>query len=180
MHCWKVIHIEREYGPVRLLLLNVLAFVLVFSFSYVIMSFNYATPHEDHFFWINLLIFPLIYPLHKYIHYLALFGYKKSLANRLVFKYKYVPVIQMRLKDLIPKWRYIFALVAPFLLINSSIIVASIEWPQFAHYLSFYLAFHCSICVLDFLYVKNLITAPNNAIIEETPKGYEILIPPTL
>ena len=30
---------------------------------------------------------------------------------------------------------------------------------------------------MDILYVKNLVTAPTNAIIEETPKGYEILVP---
>ena len=178
MHCWKVIQLQREYGLPRLVIWSVIVFIIVFCFSYVLFSYNHPLPHKDDYFWVNIVIVPLIYPIHKYVHYFSLFGYQKSISHRLVLKYQFFPIIRMRLKDLIPKRRYIIALLAPFVLLNSLFIALCIYFPEYAHYASFSLAYHCAICLLDILYVKNLFYAPKNAIIEETPKGYEILVPP--
>ena len=62
-------------------------------------------------------------------------------------------------------------------MLNSGLIVGGLYIPEYAHYFSLLLAFHCSICIMDILYVKNLVSAPKDAIIEETPRGYEILVP---
>ncbi len=86
----------------------------------------------------------------------------------------------MRIKTLIPKNRYILTLLVPFILINSLLIILVLIFPQYAHYLCLLLAYHCSICLIDILYVKNLLLAPKDSVIEETPKGYEILVPPTI
>lgn len=177
MHCWKTINIEREYGTARLVLLAITLFVLVFCFSYIAFSFNFNGKHIDRYLWLVLLVLPFVYPMHKILHYIALFQYRKSLVFRFKIQYFVVPIIRMRLQNGIPKRSYIIALVTPFVIINSALIAGGISFPQYAHYYSGLLAFHCCICLMDFLYVKNLMSAPNNAIIEETPRGYEILVP---
>ncbi len=177
MHCWKTINIEREYGTTRLFLLATIIFVLVFCFSYITFSFNFTGRHVDRYLWLLLLVTFLVYPLHKALHYIALLKHRKSLVFRFKIQYYFLPIVHMRLQHSIPKRTYMIALVTPFLIINSLIIWGGFTFPLYAHYFSGLLALHCSICLMDFLYVKNLMSAPNNAIIEETPRGYEILVP---
>ena len=83
----------------------------------------------------------------------------------------------MRVKEPIPKKRYLVTLIAPFIILNPVLLTGAIIWPAFSHYFCLLLAFHCSICLLDLLYIKDIWRAPKNAIIEETPRGYEILVP---
>lgn len=177
MHCWKTINIEREYGTTRLYLFAIIIFVLVFCFSYIAFSFNFNGQHIDRYLWLVFLVSPFVYPVHKLLHYFALFQYKKSLVYSIKIQYYFLPIIHMRLQSGIPKHSYIFALLTPFIVMNTSLIIGGYLNPQYAHYFSGLLALHCSICLMDFLYVKNLMSAPNNAIIEETPRGYEILVP---
>lgn len=177
MHCLRTINVEHEYGTTRLVLLTCITFIIVFCFSYIATSYNYKSPHTDEGFIYFCLVLPLLYPIHKLTHYVALFNYKKSLSFRFKIKLMIVPIIQMRLKETIPKNRYMITLLAPFFLLNSLLLGLAFFFPQFAHYFCILLSIHCSICLLDILFVKNLWKAPKNAIIEETPKGYEILVP---
>ncbi|MFF5995296.1 DUF3267 domain-containing protein [Lysinibacillus sp. KU-BSD001] len=124
-----------------------------------------------------MFAFILLYPMHKLIHYFSLFNYRKSLSYGLKIKYTFIPILHMRITGTIPKNRYLFTLVTPFFVLNTFFILGAIKWPHFSHYFCLSLAFHCSICLLDLLFVKDIWRAPKNAIIEETPKGYEILIP---
>ena len=179
MHCWKTINIEYEYGTPRLFILAVITFVLVFCFAYITLSFNFVSKHEDHYLWVLILVLLFIYPIHKFIHYSMLFDYRKSFVFRFKIRFNFVPIVHMRLQQYIPKQRYIIALLGPFILLNGTLLVIGFSFPQYAHHISLLLSFHCSICLMDILYVKNLVTAPTNAIIEETPKGYEILVPLT-
>lgn len=176
MHCWKTINIEREYGTARLYLLATIIFVLVFCFSYISFSFTFTGRHVDRFLWLLLITIPLVYPIHKALHYFALLKHRKSLVFRFKIQYYFLPIIHMRLHS-IPKRSYLFALMTPFIVINSLLIWGGFSTPVYAHYFSGLLALHCSICLMDILYVKNLMYAPKDAIIEETPRGYEILVP---
>ena len=83
----------------------------------------------------------------------------------------------MRIKEPIPKRCYLVTLIAPFVILNPILLIGAINWPVFSHYFCLLLAFHCSMCLLDLLYIKDIWRAPKNAIIEETPRGYEILVP---
>lgn len=177
MHCWKTINIEREYGTTRLYLLACIVFILVFCFSYITMNFQFIARHEDHLLWLFILFIPFIYPIHKALHYFALFKYRKSVGFHFKIRYIFIPIVHMQLQQSIPKKMYIFTLLTPFILINTGLISAGLSFPQYAHYFSLLLAFHCSICLMDILYVKHLMSAPKHAIIEETPRGYEILVP---
>lgn len=175
MHCWKVINIKREYGTTRLTLLSFITFIFVFSFSFI--SFRVHPSYlKDDYFLLFLLAILFMYPIHKFIHYISLLNNRKNVKLKMKFEY-YLPIFHIRIKTLINKNRYIFTLLAPFFILNTAIVSIAFLFPHSTHYLCLLLAFHCSMCVPDFLYVKHLIKAPKNAVIEETPKGYEILVP---
>lgn len=176
MHCWKTINIEREYGTTRLYFLATIIFVLVFCFSYISFSYNFNGQHIDRFLWLFLIIIPFVYPLHKVLHYFALLKHRKLVIFRFKIQYHFIPIIHMRLHS-IPKRSYLIALITPFIVINSLLLLGGFIIPLYAHYFSAILALHCSICLMDILYLKNLMYAPKDAIIEETPRGYEILVP---
>jgi hypothetical protein len=89
-----------------------------------------------------------------------------------------MPIVSIRIKEPIPKTRFLFALLLPFILINSLLITGAFTFPVFGHYFTMLLAFHCGLCLIDLLYVKNLQRSPKKALIEETETGYEILVPP--
>ncbi|HWL26247.1 MAG TPA: DUF3267 domain-containing protein [Ureibacillus sp.] len=178
MHCWKTINIKHEYGTVRLTLWSFIIFVLVFSFSYI--TFGYGDPiqYSADYAWLFFIVVLFLYPIHKFVHYFGLFKYRKNIQLKIKLDYFFIPIIRMRLKSMIPKNHYILVLLLPFILINSILIYLANSLPIYTHYFCLLLAYHCSICLMDILYVKNLLPAPRHSIIEETPKGYEILEPP--
>ncbi|WP_342471926.1 DUF3267 domain-containing protein [Metasolibacillus sp. FSL H7-0170] len=177
MHCWKTINTVSEYGIVRLTLLAVLTFVSVFCTSYVMTSLQLRAPHTDKYLLFFFIAVLLLYPVHKAIHYLALLKYRKKIKFRWKIIFRIVPIMRLRLKEPIPKNRYVLALLTPFLLLNSAFLAVAIFFPPYSHYACLLLGFHSSICLIDLLNVKNLWHAPANSLIEETPKGYEILVP---
>ena len=177
MNCIKTINAEYEYGTTRFLLLASLTFTIVFCLSYVFTNFNNQNPNSDANFLYFLFALFWIYPVHKLIHYIALFSYKKSISYKFKIKFTFVPILYMRIKEPIPKKRYLVTLIAPFIILNPILLTGAFIWLASSHYFCLLLAFHCSICLLDLLYIKDIWRAPKNAIIEETPRGYEILVP---
>lgn len=180
MHCWKTINIKREYRVNRLLMYGIIIFILVFSFSFITFGRNHPSNLNDDLFWLFVLLSLLLYPFHKYIHYFSLFSYRNSVKLRFSYEFKFIPILHLRIKKVIPKNRYIFTLIAPFIFVNTLLVIVAIALPQYSHYTCLLLGFHCGICLVDLLHVKYLIPAPNNAVIEETPKGYEILVPSSI
>lgn len=152
-------------------------FTIVFSMSFLVFGRIHPTFYRDDIFWLFSLCFVLIYPIHKLLHYYSLFEYRKSVKLRLKIEYKFIPIIKMRIKAIIPKKRYVFTLSMPFIIINGLLIFFAVTYEEYAHFSCLLLAYHCSICFIDFLFIKNLIRAPKNSVIEETPKGCEILVP---
>lgn len=176
MHCWKTINIKKEYGTTWLTIMTAFIFVIVFSFSFLVFGNIHPTYFRDDYFWFFALCFVLTYPVHKLLHYYSLFEYRKSVKLRVKIDYKFVPIIRMRIKKFIPKKRYIFTLLVPFIIINAVLITVSILYEEYAHYSCILLGYHCSICFLDLLFVKDLLGAPKESVIEETPKGCEVLV----
>lgn len=176
MHCWKVINIKHEYGTTRLVLLSSITFIIVFCFSFI--SFRVPPSfYKDDYFWLFLLAVFLMYPIHKYIHYISLLNDRKKVKLKFKLEFYTIPIFQIRIKKLIHKNRYIFTLISPFIFLNAIILWLAFLFPHATHFVCLLLAFHCSICIPDILCTKHLVKAPKNAVIEETPKGYEILVP---
>lgn len=177
MHCWKMINIKREYKRSRLILYGIILFILVFSFSYITFVRTHPSNLRDDYFWLFLLCTFLLYPVHKLIHYYSLFSYRRCVKLRVKFEFKIIPIFHLRIKKVIPKMRYVLTLIAPFVIVNTILVIVAINLPHYTHYACLLLGFHCGICLVDLIHVKYLILAPKNAMIEETPKGYEILVP---
>ena len=92
-------------------------------------------------------------------------------------KFQALPFIHLKVIRFVPKYRYISSLLAPFILLNGSLLYIAIQVPIYTHYISLLIGTNCLFCLIDLLNVNGMIRAPHNAIIEETPKGYEILVP---
>ncbi|MDN4493175.1 DUF3267 domain-containing protein [Ureibacillus aquaedulcis] len=176
MHCWKTINIKKEYGSAWLTTMAISLFIIVFSLSFLVFGRIHPIFYRDDVFWLFALCLVLIYPIHKLLHYYSLFEYRKSVKLRVKIEYKFIPIIRMRIKAIIPKKRYVFTLAAPFIIINGLLIYLAVAYEEYAHFSCLLLAYHCSICFIDLLFIKNLIRAPKDSVIEETPKGCEILV----
>lgn len=177
MHCIKTINIERDYGSTRFYLWAIIVFTVVFCLTYIGTSFHYKQPHQSNYLLYFLASLLLLYPTHKFFHIFLLIIFKKPMIFKLKRSFYIMPVIHVRLMDLVSKRLYSWALLLPFLCLNSLFLFFAIKFPAYAHYFSILLALHCSICLIDLLFFKQLLHAPKNAFIEETPKGYEILVP---
>ncbi|RNF39413.1 DUF3267 domain-containing protein [Planococcus salinus] len=177
MHCWKTINVKKQYGFDRLFMLSSLSGLGVFMIFYVALNIFYSATLSDQYFLLFLLSMIALYPLHKLCHFLPLVGCRRSI--RLVFKKQLglIPLISLRIKEPVPKMHFIFALISPFLLINSSIILLVASMPAYSHYFAMLFAFHCALCLTDLVYIRNLSRSPKYALIEETENGFQILVP---
>ena len=177
LHCWKILNIEREYGTRKMYLIALIHAVLTFSFSYVFLNlFNYAVYDDRHFMYFVCVVL-LIYPLHKLLHFLPLFRHRHKMSIRLRRRLYGIPTIHMRIKEPIPKRLYIFSLLFPFLVLTTILLIVAVMFPTMTHYASILLGVHALLCAFDYIYIKHLIHSPTDALIEETPRGYEILVP---
>ncbi|WP_238602032.1 DUF3267 domain-containing protein [Lysinibacillus parviboronicapiens] len=158
----------------------VIVFLTTFSVSYVTLNLFHEEQFTDHLFWLFIIAVLALYPIHKCLHFLALFDLRQHLKLRVRVQFYFIPVLHMRIREPLSKNRYILALLTPFFVLNTIIVLGTLLLPAYTHYGTLLLAYHCSLCLIDILYVKYLYNSPKNAQIEETPKGYEILVPPTI
>lgn len=180
MHCWKILNIRHQYGNTRIFLYAALTFVLTFSLAFIGFNYNHHITFTDDYFWVFALALFLLYPAHKCVHYLTLYRYKEFLSWEFKRLGRFVPIIHIRINEIVPKSQYIITRSMPFIVINTLIIILILAFPNYLHYGTLLLAYHTSMCVLDILYVKNLVASPRQAQIEETSRGYEILVPPNI
>ena len=180
LHCWKTINVKKQYGFDRIFMLSLLLVLAVFSFFYVVIEILNDNPLSDDRFIIFLLSFILLYPTHKAIHYLPLIRYRNRIHFSVKTQFGIIPILSIRVKEPVPKTLFLFALLAPFFIINTILITGAFTFPEFGHYFTMLLSYHCGLCLIDLLYIKNLARSPKKALIEETETGYEILVPPTV
>ncbi|MDN7243459.1 DUF3267 domain-containing protein [Planococcus sp. N028] len=177
MHCWKTINVKKQYGFDRLFMMSALIGIGVFISFYTTLNIIYSDPLSDNYFLPFILAILGVYPLHKLCHFLPLFGCRRCIRFILKKQMVLMPIITLKIAEPVAKKHFILTLVTPFLLINSAIIILSVLMPAFSHYFAMLLAYHCSLCVPDLVYMRNLARSPKHALIEETDTGFEILVP---
>lgn len=178
MQCWKSINIKRQYGYDRIFLISSFIVFLVFSFMYIGITFFVDSGSSSEYFFIFLLSFLAVYPVHKLLHYLPLASQKGRVRIIRYNQYRIVPMFVIRICEPIQKQRFILALLLPFLCLSTLFLVGMLMFPAFAHYFLLLFAYHCGMSVMDLIYVKELIHSPKKAWIEEIEDGYEILVSP--
>ena len=179
VHCWKTINVKKQYGFDRIFMLSSLIVIAVFALFYILLEILNGHQLSDDLFPVFLISLLLIYPLHKGFHFLPLIPYRNNLNFSVKKQLEFMPILSIRIKEPIPKARFLLALLLPFIFINGVLVFGAFTLPEFGHYFSILLAYHCGLCLIDLLYVKNLLRSPKKALIEETETGYEILVPPT-
>ena len=180
MHCWKTINVKKQYGFDRIFMLSILLVMAVFSFFHITLEILHDNRLSDDRFAIFLISLILLYPIHKLLHLCPLIRYRNRIHCSIKKQIGFMPILSIRIKEPVPKVRFLFSLLAPFLILNSFLIAGAFLLPAFGHYFTMLLAYHCGLCLIDLLYIKNLARSPKKALIEETETGYEILIPPTM
>ena len=176
MHCIKTVNIEYEYGNTRIFILASILFFVSFCLSYCFTSLNYLQPHRSTgllYFFIAVFV---IYPIHKVFHIFPLWILRKKMVFNFRIKFIFVPVLHTKYTSLIKRNEYLFALLLPTFLLNGIFLFAAFTWQEYAHYFCLLFAYHCAICMIDLMLARTILEAPRNALIEETEKGYEILV----
>lgn len=176
MHCWKTINVRKQYGLGRLFLLSTLVVIMVFSFAYALLGIINNSHKSDDYFLIFMLAVLGVYPLHKLFHFIPMFSHRDKIKFIVINQFKFIPILHLRIIEPIQKSRFLFILLAPFIFFNVLLVIGALAIPSFAHYFTILFAYHCGICLIDLVYVKNLSKSPKSAFIEETDAGYEILI----
>lgn len=179
MHCWKTLNVQKQYGHDRIFIFSILFVFAVFSLFYISLNAFRHEPISDNLFPLFVLVLVLTYPIHKLVHFIPIARYRKNIRFSVERKAGLIPVLNMQIHEPIVKFRYTVSLVSPFIVINSVFIIGAISFPSFRHYFTFLLAYHSGLCLIDLLYAKHLFKTPKHALIEETEKGFQILIPYT-
>lgn len=179
LHCWKTINVQKKYGHERIFLFSMIFVFAVFSCFYISINVFRHGPISDDLFPLFIFAFVLMYPLHKLLHFIPIARHKERLRFSIVKKFGFIPTLNIKIHEPILKSRYIVSLVIPFIMINSLLILGAMLFPSFRHYFAILLSYHSGLCLIDLLYVRHLVKTPKKALIEETDKGFEILIPHT-
>ncbi len=82
--------------------------------SYVTLNLFHEEQFTDHLFWLFIIAVLALYPIHKCLHFLALFDLRQHLKLRVRVQFYFIPVLHMRIREPLSKNRYILALLTPF------------------------------------------------------------------
>jgi hypothetical protein len=177
MNCWKAINVHKQYGTHRMFILSCLTVLIAFIFLYGPATYLFVpNTLNDNYFFLLIIGLWLMYPVHKLLHFLPLAPLGRKIKKKFLIKYRLFPIIQIRVDEPISKWIFILSLIAPFFMINSVLIASCYIFTHYVHYFIILLAYHIGLCVSDFIFMRNVLTAPNRAYIEENDEGFEILV----
>jgi len=151
------------------------SFIVSFSFLYSTLSFLFYHVPQSSNMVVPLILLPLIYPLHKGIHVLALILVHEKIEchlNRIVHLFFKTNIT---IKHPIAKWKYIFALVAPLIFLSVLFLSFIYLFPTYGYVFVLSLSLNFSISSHDLISLKDIKGAPKKSYIEEHDEGYNIL-----
>ncbi|QOR67416.1 DUF3267 domain-containing protein [Cytobacillus suaedae] len=177
MTCWRTINLAKDYGFHRIVLISIITMFFTFVLIYIPLNLMHPNAHlnEDGilFFLTGCLI---VFPVHKLLHGLPLFILRKKFKLTASSNILFMPVLTIRLKQTLSKSIIITALIMPFLLITSLMLIGSFMFPGYIHYFSIIAALNLGLCVPDLICLRHVLQAPKTSQIEEVDDGYSILV----
>ena len=178
MNCWKAINIKKQYGTQRMFYPVFLNYVvcIYFSLCTCVYVFVPTTFNDQLFLIIVYRIMAYVFLFIKFFIYLPLFPLGNKVKKSFMLNIHVFPYIQIKVDEPIAKWLFLLSLLAPFIVINSLLVAACYFFNHYVHYFIILLAYHIGLCVSDFICAKNVLSAPNQAYIEENEDGFEILV----
>ncbi|WP_430536601.1 DUF3267 domain-containing protein [Listeria rocourtiae] len=177
MRCLKTINVERKDEYNRVFFKSSLISLAVMCVLVLIENLAFPGQFVMIFELPTFIALLLLYPIHKCLHLLALLPYRNGLQMRFKSHFYILPCLQMRVKRVIPKWRYIVALALPFIVISVLLIVAMIVTPVLHSPLFLILiAIHAGMCYPDFIHIRNIIGTPKHTFVEDADRGFSVLV----
>lgn len=176
MNCWKSINLNKQYGNHKIIILSLLTMLLSFIIIYTFISTGIASDrlNDNHIVFFLLVIF-FMYPLHKILHLLPLLFVK----NKIKIKnqpFMFVPIVTIKIVEPISKCLFIVTLITPFIVFSTLVLLSTLMFPSYAHYLTILLSLHIGLCVSDFITLKNILNSPPKCLIEEFEDDIQLLI----
>ncbi|CAM4062013.1 DUF3267 domain-containing protein [Lederbergia lenta] len=176
MHCWKSFNVDNKYLFYRRFFISTMITLLVFITLYVPLQSIASVPLQENYFITFLVAFILLYPIHKLCHLLPIINYYKFVKVKMNVYFYVLPIMNLKVKKPIQKYQFAIALLFPFFLINSILLLFALLMPQYVHYATILLAYHIGLSSDDLFYAKSLLFSPRDALVEENEQGYEILV----
>ncbi len=177
MNCWKSVHLTRDYGSFRILIISMFAMLFTFIFLYLSFSIIHpsATPHADHFAWFAAGLL-LLSPVHKLLHVMPFWVSGKKVQIRVKRRSGLLPVLQFRYRQSMPRNLFILATLSPALVITILAISLSMAMPEYMHYFIIAAAANAGLCVTDFIFLSQFFRAPKHCYVQDFEGGYDILV----
>lgn len=176
MNCWKSYYTDRKYLFNRHFFISSIISIFVFILLYMALQFIYTMPLHDGYGLLFMLSILFLYPVHKFFHIMPFLNNRQAIKVHIEFYLFILPIIQTKVMNPVKKRTFIIAILFPFMILNSILMILCILFPHYHHYFSILIALHCGICTGDFIYAKILCKAPKHSLIEENEHGFEILI----
>lgn len=173
--CTRQIDINARFGIPRIAFLSFVTTIITFLIAYELLYFFSNTKLTDDHFLIFLILVVLLYPLHKLIHLLFFYPFRKSFKKYKLVKHKFVPFYNVYVNTPVNKYYFCFDLITPALFITIVCTFISTIIPQYGHYLMFLIALNLGYSVMDFLYLKTILFSNEGAYVEEHQTGINIL-----
>src|SRR5699024_11168313 len=173
--CTRQIDINARFGIPRIAFLSFATTIITFLIAYELLYFFSNTKLSDDHFLIFLFFVVLLYPLHKLIHLLFFYPYRKSFNKYKLVTHKSVPFYNVYVNRPVNKYYFCFDLITPPLFITIVCTFISTIIPQYCHYLMFLIALNLGYSVMDFLYLKIILFSNEGTYVEEHQTGINIL-----
>ncbi|WP_240376435.1 DUF3267 domain-containing protein [Bacillus piscicola] len=178
MNCWKSINVKKDYHTSKLTLYSISSMIGVFVVSYLFFSFY----HNDvHYAEVGLLqtclFFTLLFPFHTLLSIVPLWcaGVRVKLHAH-HSKIKILPRITKESKKPINRNTYLLAILFPTVFAGLVSLLGAFLFPSYMHFFLLVLAFNTGLGVYDFIYVKQLLGAPRDSLIEQKQNSLDILL----
>ncbi|EUJ35619.1 DUF3267 domain-containing protein [Brochothrix campestris] len=175
MHCIRSIKHEQEESFYRLFIVSFLVFITVLSTLIITHHLLLGNNYTYQYPLIGFLILLLIYPFHKLFHYIIMPD-KREIYLQIQRHFVVVPFIEVKLDKAVPKRRYLFALITPFLTMSLLWLLIYYYYDLKSVYMYLALAIHLAICTTDIYCFFTYLKFPNNSFIEDSSRGVRVLI----
>ncbi|MBC1937735.1 DUF3267 domain-containing protein [Listeria grandensis] len=177
MRCLKTINVERKDEYNRVFFKSSLVSLAVMCVLFLIENLVFPGQFVMVFELPTFIALLMLYPIHKGLHLLALLRYRDGVQMRFKRHFYILPCLQVRVRRVIPKWRYIASLALPFFLISAVLLVVTFTTPILHSPLFLILiAVHVGMCYPDFMHTRKILGTPKHTFVEDADRGFSVLV----
>ncbi|PRO64985.1 DUF3267 domain-containing protein [Alkalicoccus urumqiensis] len=174
MNCLKTCSLAKEIGRGRMSFLSALVSLLYFLiFFTVFQTFGGHAPLVDYGFYITIAGLIVILPLHLFLHCLPIWAAGRR--AKMGWRRSQWPNFFYSVRNPVSKRLSIIATLTPVVVITAVSLAMAAALPGHTHYIAIISAVNVGLSVYDFFAAKQMMSAPNDALIEENKNGFHVI-----